>query len=243
MLTLKKKNFILIAILVIFLTGCNATYEIDIHDDEVVESLQFVEQNSSVWDAPISTDPNEGTEATEGTLTYRKMINDELKRNTQVFINESGTYFNKKLISNSKGLGLLYSHTYDILDYKNAYIPNNCFEYFNVITQKDVYIISTGEGFTCFDTFNKLKNLKIIVNTNHKVKDTNADIVEGNSYIWEVDKNSSTTKSIYIELYQDKFVTDYDVIKRIIVIIIALAILSIIVIIFFKKKASKNNKI
>ena len=80
--------------------------------------------------------------------------------------------------------------------------------------------------------------------TNHKVKQNNADEVDGYNYYWRINKGNYDDKNIYIMLYKDKYVFNYEgeAIPYIIGSII-IAILVLTVIIVLRKKSKKNNNV
>lgn len=239
-----KKNIILIIVLFLFITGCDATYNIEIYNDKVIEEFSIVENNSSIWDRPIRSTEDENSEDTGESKTYRQLVKEEVSRNTQVFVNQGDTYYKKELISTDNSLGLKYNYTYKVSEYKDAYLPKSCFKYFNFIEENQTYILSTSQGFTCFDFYKNLDNLKVVITTNHKVEETNADIVEGDSYIWEIDKTNSANKSLYLELHKTDYVFNYK--NRVTYILLGsvlVAFLIFIVIIVLRRNSKKNNEV
>ena len=196
-----------------------------------------------MWDKEISNQVEENSESV-GSSTYRNLLNEEISTKTHAFINVEDSILEKKLISKNESLGIKTNYKYNVSNYKDAFLPNSCFKYFNFLSNEETYVLSTSEGINCFKDYDKLDNLDIIITSNHKVKETNADIVEKDSYIWKVNKDNADSTSLYIELYKDDFVFNYK--NRFVYTvlgIIGVAFLIFIVIIILRKKANKNNKI
>lgn len=241
---MKNIKYVLILLLIIIFTGCDAKYEIEIYNNEVIEDFSFLETNSSIWDSIINNEVQENSESTESNVTYRILLEEESKIKTPAFISGDNLSLEKKLISKANSLGLKTNYDYSVLNYKDAFLPNSCFKYFNFLSNEETYVLSTSEGINCFKDYDKLDNLDIVVTTNHKVKKTNADMIEKDSYIWKVNKENADSTSLYIELYKDDFVFNYK--NRVVYTvlgIIGVAFLIFIVIIILRKRAKRNNKI
>ena len=103
----------------------------------------------------------------------------------------------------------------------------------------DVITIDTGNDFKCYEYYENLETVKVVLKTNHKVISTNADEQNGDTYIWNFSKDSN--KSINVSYYKS------DVKKSVNIkgIVIVLCIVSFIGIVsyFVLKKMKKSNEI
>lgn len=180
---------ILILLLALFLCGCNVKYNIEFKDDKVYEKFSIGLNNV--------TEENSIKYFNTNTL-YAKINPDMEPFKKDVLTKNDKTYFN-------------YSYVYNIEDYKNSMALSSCFKGYNVLKEKNYYLITTSEGLKCMtsDYSTIINNLDIVIETNHKLIDTNADEISNNKYIWHVDKNNYMTKSIMLKVYQKKYVFNY----------------------------------
>jgi len=233
----KIKLLLLITFIFIF-TGCTATYEVEIYNDEVRENFSFIETNTSLLDNNY-----DGAMHDYQSYTYGGLIDFELKNDTPVYIDIDSVVYKKKKLS-ADGIGINYKASYPLKTYNKSFIGNSSFKYFNFISNNDTYILSTSAGTTVFENYKYLDSVTIHLKTNHKVKDSNADIINGYNYYWEINKNNYKNKSIYLEFYKDKYVFNYEnKITIIFIVSIVVAFLIFIVIIFLRRRTNKNNRI
>lgn len=243
---MKIKRAILMLSLLIFLTGCNANYNIEIYNNEIREKLEIIETDKLKFDSIFSSrgnDYNENNSESNNSATYRKVAEKEVKLKTPAIIEDNSTYYNKKLINRLDELGVSYNYKFTIDNYNKSFIVNSFYDYFTVLEKDKTYIISTSDSFNCFERFPILDNLTIKIETNHKVKNSNADDVDGYTYTWNIKKDNSSNKRIYIQLYRDKYVFNYK--NRIQKILIGVAIgLGILFIIFLilRRKYMRTNR-
>lgn len=250
---MKNKKFLFL-LLFFVCCGCDVNYRIEIEDNDINEKISAVEYSNIDWDAEYKIVENVDDDHVNKT-TYREYVNQKFYENESALKNEinSETFYNKKIISTKDKLGLEYRYTFDINQYKDSAAVSICFRYFNFLTSDNKYILSTSKGADCFDDYKKLDSLTIELSTNHKVATHNADEVNGYTYTWNIDKTNYSNKSIYVELYKDKYEKGYNseknkrqlakVIRTILIVVLCIAISLFIVIIILRKKANRNNKI
>lgn len=213
---MKKMLFLLF---VLFLSGCSATYNLEIKNSKFNEKIEI--------DA-----------SKESELNYFK--NNDLY---SIMSNYNNFHKYNKKIENSLKAHLSYNYNFD--EYKNATVLNSCFNAYSIIKEKDYYILSTSTGLKCVKEENSvlLNNLKIVIKTNHKVIKSNADKIDKYTYIWNIDQKNYDTKEIYLKFYQDKYVFNYNnefTIKMLILSSIVVVLLLVIFIIIKKvKKAGR----
>lgn len=251
---MKSKKIFFLIFLLLVITGCKATYNIDIYNDEVNEEFSFFEDDTSKWDSSSIGKAEEygPSEYVPSSKTYREKVQDELALQTQAFVGMGEYYYKKTLLSSDTKLGIKYNYVYKLDEYNDSFIANSCFEYFNVVKDdKDSsgnqrYILSTSKGFNCMDKYNNLDLVTVKFSTNHDVISTNSDRSENGYYYWDINKNNATNKSIYIELnVQEANTKEKNKIfnKTLLIVFISVAILIFIVIIFLRKRDKRNNEI
>ena len=217
---MKRKFFLLI--LVLLLSGCSATYKLEIKDDDFKEDISISMESSE-----------------KSNISY-------FKNNKFYAIMDGASDFreyNKKVSNNQTESIAEFSYKYDGLEFSSSTILSSCFNAYNVVSQDDYYIISTSEGIRCATEENNvlLDSIKVIIKTNHVVKKSNANYVNGHEYSWEFNKDDYEKGNIYIKLYKDKYVFNYNnefTIKLMIVLgIIIVVAISIFIIIKKVRKA------
>ena len=83
-----------------------------------------------------------------------------------------------------------------------------------------------------------IDEIQIKIKTNHKVLSHNADLIEGDTYIWKITDENSNNKSIQIRFSKDQKKNILGLIILGITVIIAIIILFVL---WIQRK--KNNKI
>ena len=197
---------IIILICVLFLTGCNATYEITIKDNKIKEKLTLIELDQSLFDVEDDTG-----------WTLRDVFESQITNKKDEFSVEKYTV--KDLSDNDK-LGLEYNSK-DTKSLINSSAINQCYENPKINIDEDLIEFSTGSTFKCYEYYNNLETITIVLKTNHEVVSSNAQTVEDNEYTWVLDKDSE--KNIEFS-YKIKEVKEFNFITILAVVIAILAI-------------------
>lgn len=242
---MKTKVGFIILVLSFILCGCSATYNIEITDNKVIEDFSFFEDASKINDKILFDQEIEGTEYEQEGESYKKLVDSELKIETQVFVNEGSKYYEKNLINSDK-YGINYKFSFDNMDYKKSYIANSASKMFNFMNTNGTLYISTSTEIAkdYYDNFPTLDNITIHIKSSYKSSKNNADRVDGDNYYWDINRSNYKNKNIYLELDKDEKVSNHE--GRIVTILIVglcIAIFAFIVIIFLNKKRNKINKI
>jgi len=244
------KKLVYLLFLTVFLTGCDAEYNITINKKSIVEELQIFEDDSSKWNDDIEL----------FSLPYKEVIENNLDYKLGVFIDEqladaeennpNYTFYRPKKIKTKDRLGIVYEYRFDTENYERAYFPRNCFDNVKVYEQAGYITISTSKGFNCISEEYELSSLIVNITTKYEVESSNSDSVDGNTHKWVITENNYEDKNIYIrvdtkELSKVKVnnLEEKNVIKIFLTIGISIAILAIIVIIFLinKKRNLEND--
>ncbi len=202
---MKKK--ILLIFSVFLLTGCSGNYEIEIYNDQVTEKTTPWYQKSEV-----SKDVYEYTQE----LSLKYDDNGDFLR-----CNE------KKEVAKDEQIGIeLKNHYSSISDYQeNSPVLDYCYIAHNVTSyENDLITLKTSKEFTCMKDIEELEKVTIAIESNHKLKETNADKVKNNTYYWYIDKDNYENKPISLVLYENKYVWNYKNknIKRLFLILIVI---------------------
>lgn len=244
---MKKK--ILLLILLVFVTGCNAEYNIEIYNGEVREDMEFVSTDSSVWDSEVQYG-----------LTYRDLLlasvrypypafNDTIVDEDDTIKLDGVEYYDNRLISDAGRLGQkLKYHKFTLDNFSESSIVNKCYQYFNVIEEGDNVVLSTSLKNLCFDEYPILDNITIKLKTNHKVVSSNADIVDGYHYTWNIDRDNKDDAAVLITIKKDEYIFNYEneFVKKVMFFVLIVGIIlgvGGICYFYFKNKNKRLNKI
>lgn len=226
-----KKVLCIIMCLFIF-SGCTVNYDLEINNNIVDENI-YISENLSKFDETIADSNIENAYSSFKNNKIIKYKNSKEKNGNSVTYNLYQTY----ALSDS-----VYLRTF-----------TECFDAYKFIyadSTKTSYIIQTSEGFKCMDyEYQKIDSYKIKIKTNHVVINHNADEVNGNEYIWNIDSSNASTKSIKFE-FKKEGTTNYEKknnkkndIKLIFIIVGICILLILVLILYIFSINAKRNKI
>lgn len=238
---MKTKLYILL--LLIILTGCTATYNLEITTDGFYEQLEInattISEKEELWEFPYpiyydaegnNEDPTKKADDTE--------------------------YYNSSLVENNDSKILIYDYLFQENEIKKSGIIKSSFDTF--ILKKydydddginDYMLISTTDDFNRFKIHSKLESVTINIKCHYEVISSNADEVNKNVYTWYLNRND--IKPINMVYNPDK-VIDYrnlwEKIKEgeytnIFTISILLFIVGMILYLVLKRKSKNRDKI
>lgn len=244
-----KKKIIILSILLFSLTGCSATYDLEIYNNQVKEDMKFINYDSSTWDSIVQYD-----------LTYRELLNASINYPYPVFdntiVDEVDTikldgieYYDNTLISRANQLGQrLKYNKFNLTDFNESAIVKKCYQYFNIIEQDDNIILSTSLENLCFKEYPMLDRITINIKTNHKVVASNATKSKKYQYTWDITRDKSQDSAIQLTIKKDEFIFNYEneFLKKIIYITLIIGIILIVsggTYLFIKNKNKQHNEI
>ena len=176
---MKLKKIILIITLIIC-SGCNAKYKIEFNDETIKESLNIsVPKTMSIEE-------------------YRNSYDNSISAIGQ------NNFYKFDVKENNGEITIKYNYDFTIKNYNSSYIANNCFQPFKFLEDNETYYILGQGNFKCaYYKYEKLNNLDIVVETNHKLIETNADEINDNQYIWHIDETNYNEKEIKLMLSKE----------------------------------------
>lgn len=217
-----KFKKILIIICIFLLTGCSANYEITIKNNKITENLKLVENNPTLFDKKL-----------ESGSTIRELF--------ESIVNYKDPFaepkYNIKEINTSDTLGIEYNSAKKNDEIEVLGGLNTCYSNPKIEIENGIVTVETGKDFKCYEYYELLDNVRVVINTNHKVIDSNADEKKGNSYIWNITKDGN--KNIKFS-YKEKINTDG---KMTIVLVLIVIVIIISVLYVINKRNKANNKI
>lgn len=219
---MKRILFILLPLL-LCLVGCDAKLNVEIKDNDVTVTNTFIIDKSMVNDSIYYTIDNIAGK-------YFPSADFLIGDNTKEFYKGDKAYYQK-------------TEKYKLNKFNESNIFSFCYDAHNVILEEDYILISTDNKFKCYNYYKELDNFDIILKSNHKLIETNADEVGSYTYTWHIDSTNANNKPIYIKLYKDKYVFNYnnEFLKTMIIVVLLIVITasSIIYAIFKVRKAQK----
>jgi hypothetical protein len=178
------KKVIILAFLVMFLTGCTAEVNVIINDTGINETVTIVDGNTEAYRNFIPA-------------FYTDVFSD-----VEPDVKNSGIrYYDKTITQGVGGFNINYSHKFTLEEYKKARTTNTAFKSFLIRKNNaDKQIIFSTETAIVkyFNMYPDLQNLKVNVISSYPVIDSNADYVNNNVYTWVFDRN--TRKHFYLVL-------------------------------------------
>lgn len=182
---MNKVKYILIFLLVLLLSGCNATYKIYIDDDINIEESVILDESYNVLYS-FSANPTSYMEEQLANLKEENMYS---------------SYSMETYIKNSRGYGKA-TRKYDSLEnYKTSSdIVKDIFS--NIIIKKEENVVSLlmqpvdqFEYFLDAEEYSSfLENLNIEIEVPFKVIQNNAEEVDGKIYKWSFEKSESLSE-------------------------------------------------
>lgn len=216
------KKIILMIICMLFLTGCDLTYEINFDYNNIDEQI------NATFDMNIY----EFAETIDGDGFY---LEKELAEEKIPSLKEYKDYYKKqiKVSGNTSDVKLSYRYNYD--NFENSYLIHRCFEKAYVKNTDEFLYVSLGGNFKCF----KEDDVRIKVSSKYDVIKHNANDYKDGYYIWDIKIAEDDNK---VELHlskdiQEKKKSAFSIFKTILVILFIVSGGSI----FFIKKKLDNN--
>lgn len=217
-----KKIFILVCLL--FLTGCNATYEITIKDNQIKEKLTLVE-----------LDQNKFEQENDTGWTLRQIFESQIEVSKDEFSMEEYTV---KDLSTDNKLALEYNSNNSKYSKSliNSPAINQCYTNPIMRIEDDVIKFSTGSDFDCYEYYDTLDEVKIVLKTNHKVISSNAQKIEDDKYIWILTKDGEKN----IEFSYEKMDVKESNLITIVGIIILILVVGFVSLYLYRKSKEEN---
>lgn len=193
---------ILLAIIIVFLTGCSANYELEYKDNKFNESLTtFSNINDEAYKEEVDNFYDNGYLLTDylvqtGDMPFNDIIN-------------SYSIYNKVLINDANNYGIKLFYSYENKEELiNSNIVYNMFENFNI----DDDGISLYNIKSIFQKYLNLNNITISFISDKKVYDNNADEVKNNKYYWYINKDNYKDKNIRISFKKGEILSQKNIV-------------------------------
>lgn len=174
------KKIIILLITAILLTGCEATYEINIQKDKINDNIKLYTDSSIVNNAT----PNQINE-------FKDKLN-EWERGYE--------YYKRDIYATDKITGYNYIYDFTYEEYDAMSQIRKCYKDFEFITDENYITITTSNEFLCNTYYKDVNKLTLTITSDYKILTSNADNKEENVHQWNFTKNNAKNKPITIKI-------------------------------------------
>ncbi len=185
------KKIILLLITCFLLTGCNATYEVNITKDKIYDTIKITTNSSNITNADKTT-----------TDKFTKQLA-EFERGHD--------YYKRELFTTDKLTGYQYTYDFTYEEYTAMSQLRKCYKDFEMTNDNQI-TIKTSNQFLCKTYYKDVNNIEITLTSEYKVVSSNADKQKGNQHTWIINSNNYNNKPINITI--DKNNTNPDTKKK-----------------------------
>ena len=216
------KKTILIILLALILTGCDATYKVTIEEDKINDDIKIYTNSSDV------------SNANQQTID---------KFNNQIMDWERGyEHYKREMYTTDTVTGYEYTYDFTYEEYDAMSELRKCYDEFNFTYNSKEVSLNTSNEFLCHTYYPDVKNLTITIKTDYKVLTSNADSSKGNEYTWVVNSNNYKNKPITLKIDKTQKVKldeeEKNPIDIKMILVTILFVLLILVLIVNKKKVA-----
>ena len=177
------KKVVLIVLVLIGLTGCSATANINIDKDKVTEKITVTGSSKSEYSEIKKFSPV--------TLYYDQELDDPYGNEKESNV----LYYD--ISTNDSTKTAVASASFDLSQHTRSSMVRGCFKYYNIVDNNGNTVFSTSNGLIC-----RFTNFDIVVSTPYLVVSNNATKVDtqNNIYTWKVNNSNKENISVYIEI-------------------------------------------
>lgn len=220
-MNLKK---LLIVILLIFLTGCSSEYTLKVNNNSFKENIDIV--------IPKSMIPTLTEDQNQNKFELDDQITPFIEEKTAALKSQE-KFYKKKVLEDDEYYQIKMNYTFDENEFVQANSINSCFQYPDLDFSENYYINLQGEFYCLYS-----ESVDIKIETNNKVYFNNADLVEGNTYIWHIDNSNVDYVDIRIEIGKGISIST---VITIISIVSLIVFITLVVYKFYKKRKEENS--
>lgn len=193
------KKIISLILMLVLLTGCEATYNLQIDGDDISENINIYTTDMANINTPMSD---------YGDLSLKELFDMQQDSFYTVYYNDESynpyeeekqsnvKYYNQEAISTNSRYGMNYTYKFTSDDIVRSRAINTCYNTFTVNKSNNIYSLSTNNLAKCFKNYTLLDRLTINIKTSNRVMVQNADSVNNDTYTWIITKDNYNNKSI-----------------------------------------------
>lgn len=213
---------IILLLLIIFLTGCQSTYEIKINKDNIEEDIKIYTENSLVKNASQSTID-----------AFVETLDDW----------ENGyDYYKRELYTTDEYTGYEYTYTFTHEEFDAMSQLRKCYKDFEFNYNDNTISLNTSKDFLCGTYYNKVDNIEITIKTDYSIVSSNADKIDKNELTWIINKQNYKNKPISFKINTANENKTNEKESKINIKNIIIVILFIVLVIIFIKRKQKSKR-
>lgn len=153
----------------LFTTGCEVNYELDFTDDVLSEKISV--NLSDIENTAENIDMMDYMGENEAFAISKRTVHEPYKYDR-------------------KGNTGVLSYNYTVDSFNENHLIDQCYDSFNFVKTDDGYTLVTSDIFRCgVFSYMPVDKYNIVITTNRLVLSNNADIIDGNKYIWNINSN------------------------------------------------------
>ena len=223
------KKILILLILMISLTGCEAVYNLDINSNTFTEELILTTNDKS----------SKSQKTVNVALKSKIPVDDNYYKPEVNFKQNNLKYYQISKIDTDNELGARYKANLTKEEYLTSTLVKEHFPNFKLNETGNIISLNLGKKENIFDNYPDLDKLTINITINNKVTKHNADGVNNNIYTWNLTKDNYNKKEIYLNYNKNEKHSETEEEKfsyNIIFIIIGIIIISFTTYIAIKTK-------
>ena len=212
---------LLLFLMILLLTGCSAKVELKLDKDKIIETTKIYNTKVNVYD------------------------DNNIKQDISLYLADferDYEFYNISEFEENEYVGKNYDITIPLENWGGTSILNPCYEVFDFKKTDTNVSLNTSEENICVDFFG-VKDVTLTLESDLNLISTNADRIDGNKLIWNINSTNYKNKSISFD-YQltdsNNSASDKYLSYILLIIIIGLVIGLLV---FIKKRNNECNKI
>lgn len=187
------KKIVGLLLILVFVTGCSDDYVLKINPNSIEEEINFSIGNDDTEKAILINELFRVTDINyEDDSAMAGYVIDRL-RNYDLSPGYNIENFYTKRVDGDK---ITLSYIYDEYNYDNSNVFNSCFGDVYFDSNEDYYVINGYNQFKCLVK----DKVKVVIKTDYRVINSNADKVDGDKYIWYFTGNNNLDHDLYIQV-------------------------------------------
>jgi hypothetical protein len=186
---MKKVKLISLILAVFLLCGCNVTYDLKISagtsNEETIYLYDVEDQNTR--------------ELYSSLLTEKTVVDkNDLPKGDYVDIPVGAEFYEKTEYRENGNYGVKFYHSFTDVAYRNSNALSKCVDVMSINSSDNIVRLNFS-GFKCFKNYSDLTNVRVNITVDRNVMYSNADMIDGETYIWII--NSANYNSKRVTLY------------------------------------------
>ncbi len=178
------KKRILLILVILLLTGCKATYNINFDSDKIYDEIEIYDDSVKI---------NQANDKDSDKLL--EVIMDW----------ENGyDYYNRELYSTDKVSGYRYTYDFTYDEYEAMTQLRKCYENFDFKVTNDEISLKTSKEFLCGDYYQDTEEIVINIKSKYEIKSSNADKNSNNVYTWTINSSNYKNKPLNLTINKQK---------------------------------------